>query len=56
MIHHLLTAVDPDAAGPLRWNLVGLAFEGILLSVGFALLVPLLRSVFNADYGAAWAG
>ena len=55
MIRHLLTAVDPDAAGPLRWNLVGLAFEGILLGVGFALLVPLLRAVFDADYGAAWA-
>ena len=50
-----MTAADPDAAGPLRWNLVGLAFEGILLGVGFALLVPLLRAVFDADYGAAWA-
>ncbi len=55
MIRHLLSTVDPAAAGPLRWNLVGLAFEGILLGVGFALLVPLLRAVFDADYGAAWA-
>ena len=54
MIRHLLTAADPAAAGPLRWSLVGLAFEGILLGAGFALLVPLLRAVFDADYGAAW--
>lgn len=55
MIRHLLTTADPDAVRPLRWNLVGLAFEGILLGIGFALLVPLLRAVFDADYGAAWA-
>ena len=38
----------------LRANIVGLALESILMGIGFALLVPLLRATFDADYDTAW--
>ncbi|MYA02033.1 MAG: ABC transporter ATP-binding protein [Chloroflexi bacterium] len=38
----------------LRANIFGLALEGILMGVGFALLVPLLRATFDGDYDTAW--
>ena len=38
----------------LRANIFGLALEGILMGVGFALLVPLLRAMFDSDYDTAW--
>lgn len=38
----------------LRANMFGLVLESILMGVGFALLVPLLRATFDGDYDTAW--
>ncbi len=54
MIGSLLAVAGPDAAGILRRNLVGLVTEAVLMGVGFALLVPLLRAVLSGDMPVAW--
>ena len=38
----------------LRANIFGLVLESVLMGVGFALLVPLLRATFDGDYDDAW--
>ena len=40
----------------LRANIFGLVLESVLMGVGFALLVPLLRATFDGDYDIAWPG
>lgn len=55
MIRALLTVVEAESARRLRTNLVGLAAEAILMGVGFALLVPLLRAALERETGEAWA-
>ena len=56
MIRELLSVIpSSDPAGrKLRLNIAGLAAESILMGVGFALLVPLLRATFEADFDRAW--
>lgn len=54
MIRSLLEVAPAAALRPLRWNLAGLAAESILMGVGFAFLVPILRSLFAGDPDGAW--
>ncbi|MEM9973308.1 MAG: ABC transporter ATP-binding protein [Pseudomonadota bacterium] len=54
MIGSLLAVGGPDVEGPLRRNLWGLIGEAVLMGVGFALMVPLLRTLFEGDLGRAW--
>ena len=56
MIRELLSVIPiSDPAGRrLRLNIAGLAAESMLMGVGFALLVPLLRATFEADFDRAW--
>lgn len=54
MIRQAFAVAGEDAARPLRWNLAGLVAEGVLVGVGFALLVPILDSLFLGDPDAAW--
>ena len=54
MIRSLLEVAPPEARRGLRWNLAGLAAESILMGVGFAFLVPILRSLFSGDTAGTW--
>ena len=54
MIRALMTVAGEDGARPLRRNLAGLVAEAVLMGVGFALLVPLLRALFARDTETAW--
>ncbi|MYH49007.1 MAG: ABC transporter ATP-binding protein [Gammaproteobacteria bacterium] len=56
MIRELLAVipVSEPAGRRLRANLAGLAAESILMGVGFALLVPLLRAALESDFDRAW--
>ena len=54
MIRQVLAVAGEDGAQPLRWNLAGLVAEAVLMGIGFALLVPLLDSLFVGDTDAAW--
>ena len=55
MIRSLLAVAGSEAGPTLRRNLAGLVAEGILMGLGFALLVPLLNALFASDTSAAWA-
>ena len=54
MIRSLLEVAPAEARRPLRWNLAGLAAESILMGVGFAFLVPILRSLLSGDTTGTW--
>ena len=54
MIRPLLAVADGDARRLLRWSLVGLVAEAVLMGIGFALLVPVLRALFANDTATAW--
>ena len=54
MIRALLAVADGDAGRLMRWSLAGLVAEAVLMGVGFALLVPLLRALFAEDLATAW--
>ena len=54
MIRMLLSVAGPKSAPPLRLNVAGLFVEAVLMGVGFALLVPLLRALLDGDTGTAW--
>ena len=54
MIGPLLSVVGPEGQAPLRSNLWGLVGEAVLMGVGFALMVPLLRALFDGDLRLAW--
>ena len=58
MIGKLLTVAGPEAARPLRRNLAGLVAEGVLMGVGFGLLVPLLDTLLAGEAAMArrWLG
>ena len=52
MIGNLLSVVGPEGRQPLRRNISGLVTEAILMGLGFALLVPTLRTLFANDIPA----
>ena len=54
MIRELLAVADGDAGRLMRWSLAGLVAEAVLMGIGFALLVPLLRALFAEDLATAW--
>ena len=54
MIRALLAVADGDAGRLMRWSLAGLVAEAVLMGIGFALLVPLLRALFAEDLATAW--
>ena len=54
MIRALLSVGGPEAKRALRRNLGGLVAEGVLLGVGFALLVPLFRMLLGGAVDAGW--
>lgn len=54
MIPRLFAVSDPDTAGKLRWNLIGLIAEAVLTGAGFALLIPLLEALLVNDIANAW--
>ena len=58
MIGKLLTVAGPEAVRSLRRNLAGLLAEGILIGVGFGLLVPLLDRLLTGEVAIAgrWLG
>jgi len=49
MIRALFNVAGPEAARLLRRNLIGLGAEGLLMGLGFALLVPVLAALFAND-------
>ncbi|MEM7721119.1 MAG: ABC transporter ATP-binding protein [Pseudomonadota bacterium] len=53
MIGPLLAVSGPEGRGPLRRNLWGLVAEAVLMGVGFALMVPFLRALFDDQLGSA---
>ena len=55
MIRPLLAVASPEAGRLVRWNLAGLIAESVLIGIGFALLVPVLRALFAQDTAAAWS-
>ena len=54
MIRALLAVAPGEASRRVRWNLAGLIAESVLMGVGFALLVPVLRALFAQDTDTAW--
>lgn len=54
MIARLFRVLGPDAA-PLRRQIIGFVIGGVLQGVGFVLLVPVLRALFDGDTARAWA-
>ncbi|MEM6440647.1 MAG: ABC transporter transmembrane domain-containing protein, partial [Pseudomonadota bacterium] len=54
MIADLLSVAGSGGREPLRRNLRGLVAEAVLTGVGFALMVPLLRALFDGRIAAAW--
>ncbi|MEM9763331.1 MAG: ABC transporter ATP-binding protein [Pseudomonadota bacterium] len=55
MIRQVLAVAGLNGARLLRWNLVGLVAEAMLLGIGFALLVPLLDRLLSGEIGGVWA-
>lgn len=54
MIRTLIGVAGDEARATLRRNLLGLVTEAVLMGVGFVLLVPFLRALFEGETGAAW--
>ena len=54
MIRQVLAVAGDEAAQSLRWNMIGLIAEAVLMGAGFVLLVPLLDTLFVGDTDAAW--
>ncbi len=52
MIRRLMSVVNDD--GALRACVASWIAVGVLQGVGFVLLVPILRALFDGDTGAAW--
>ncbi len=55
MIRALLSVAGEEGGRPLRRNLLGLVMEAVLMGIGFVLLVPLLRVLFEGETDAAWS-
>ncbi|MEM1312957.1 MAG: ABC transporter ATP-binding protein [Pseudomonadota bacterium] len=55
MIGPLLAVGGAEGRGALRRNFRGLIGESVLMGVGFALSVPLLRAMFAGAMAEAWA-
>ncbi|MFE3029511.1 ABC transporter ATP-binding protein [Nocardia tengchongensis] len=52
MIRKLLTVVGPEHRGALRHMLVALVIGAVLQGIAFALLVPILKTLFGPDPGS----
>ncbi len=53
MIRRMFRVLKEDA-GLLRAQLLGIVVGAVLQGAGFALLVPILKSLFDGDTGRAW--
>ena len=53
MIEPLLRVAGAEARGPLRTTLTGLILESLLVGLGFVLMVPILRALFEEDLNGA---
>ncbi|MEU1205280.1 ABC transporter ATP-binding protein [Nocardia sp. NPDC005825] len=52
MIRKLLTVVGPEHRGALRHMLAALVIGAVLQGIAFALLVPILKTLFGSDPGS----
>ena len=53
MIEPLLRVAGADVRGPLKTTLTGLVLESIFVGLGFVLMVPILRALFEENLSGA---